>query len=543
MRFLLLVLACASVAHAQPTTPTNATALDSLIARVGTTIEPSEKVYFGLFPDIPLNEFNGATIKALPEGDVQVAMDLRRGGTERRLSPEMALLLARHVVYYEVMRAPSSPAWADRLSGDVRRSGLARLRTEAPTGPPLTIRTRRGDTVRGWVVHADSTYLTLYPADRPFDLWNLEEHAIALSAASIEYIAFSSPILAASLDYAEAATSLTIQAASAFLAYQTESDLGNAVYGGGMAVLAAGVSGGAWAVQERYGAERNAVRGERAAYIRALPQLREAAFLRTLVPLEFTRWHDTLPSADLEWQPFRERAIRPLLHVMISSPLQPAVSGSVRRNAVQTRRGTLVENDIFGSEPSIKSGRAGVDVTLNPIRFIHIGAEAYWNRAEEEQMLEERNTRSPLFLQYENLVLDDTWAVFAGVTLGDGTTRWVKSRLEIGGGVGYVGASVVGAFVASLATSSTLPFADDPGQRYSASESGYVPYGRIAYDFAVTPVTSFSVKLTYAQQPDIVLPEITADVSQGILRWTTTKPEHTYTFSPWSLSFGLRTHL
>jgi hypothetical protein len=296
-------------------------------------------------------------------------------------------------------------------------------------------------------------------------------------------------------------------------------------------------------MQSRFGAERNAIQGQRAAYVRAVPQLQRAALLRSLVPPEFARWRDGLSSSGVDWLPLRERTIRPLLHVMISSPFQPTVSGSVRRNAVQTRRGTLVENDVYGSDPSITSGRAGVDVTLNPVRFVHIGAEAYWNRAEEEETLEERNTRLPLFQQYENLVLDDTWAVFAGLTLGDGTTRWAKSRLEIGGGVAYVGASVVGAFVASLATPTTLPLGDDPGQTYSASESGYVPYGRIAYDFAVTPVSSFSVKLTYAQQPDVVIPEFSADVSQGILRWTTTQPEHTYTFSPLSLSFGLRTHL
>ena len=152
---LLLTLPASGQAQAPPT------AVDSMLARIGSTIDPSEKAYFGLFPEITLSSFVDATLEPLPSGEMQVVIRVPGRTDERRLDAETTTFLARYVVYYEALRAPNVTPDLARVDRNVRLSGLGRHAYDRSSEKPMEVGTRDGQTIRGWLLFADYERLIL----------------------------------------------------------------------------------------------------------------------------------------------------------------------------------------------------------------------------------------------------------------------------------------------------------------------------------------------------------------------------------------------
>ncbi len=546
MRSLLLAfvsLASAWAACAQPVLPANATAVDSMLARIGTTVDGSEKAYFGLFPDVPLSSFDEATLEPMPSGEMHVIIHRPRGDEERRLSPDVALMMSRYVTYYEALRAPGATAALRRIDREMTLAGLGRHAYERSSLRSIEVGTRDGQTIRGWLLFADYERLILHTSDRPLDLWNLDTHTSVVAAPNILRVGRTTSRLRRALPYLEAGVGLAAQRVFAQRAYDGNADLGDAGAAQLSAVVSA-ITAGSFGLLNRQLREKRPTPENVSLMTR---RMAPRAFFAQRSPAEFVAWLSALPAAPLPapLPPEPPRRARWRVHVMAAAPYRAAPDGIVTRNASATLRGRQIDG-LYESVPRTASGRGGGELVVNPIRLVHVGGEMYWNRTLDElpALVVGRDNGDVLNRPTpETLIPETEWAAFAGVSLGDGSARWLRSRIEVSGGVAYRGQRVSSSFPVTLATPEVRTVPPDFVQSYRAEQSGHHPYGRIVYDFFATPVTSLSFKATYVPQSDFVIGAQEAAYTFSGNSWAVDQPEHTYTFSPWSLSFGLRTHL
>ncbi len=540
-----LALLCASTIAAQPALPNGATAVDSMVARVGTTIDPSEKAYFGLFPGVELANFTQATLDPVEGGELVVTIQTAQGSEEKRLSQDVAQTMSRYVAQYEAIRTPNPTPLALRIHREMIVSGLGRHAFEPFEGRPIEVETRAGRRAQGWIVYADDDRLVLYPADRPFDVRKLGENALVFASADLARVQSQSRVPRGLSAPFEVGASLAIQAAGAFLAYQGNADQGDAAIGAGI-VLTSALTATTLGLVDAAARRGTSGRGSRQSQnASTTAPFAERAFFAERTPSELDTWLASLPAVPpMPDAPLVVSARRRFAHVRFDSPYRPTTSSDLTRISTASLNGRDFDVTLDRSSTTVK-GRAGGEIVVSPIALLHVGAEAYWNASDSQSRPESPGSEAGQFRSEdrpEQVTTQPDWAVFGGLSFGGDGSRALQSRVEVSGGVAYRGVEVSSYFPATLAT----PEVSAPEEAftfYSASQSGIYPYARLSYDFFVTPITSLSIKATLVQQPDFVIDAQSADLAFRGNSWATQQPEHTYTFSPLSLSFGLRTHL
>lgn len=534
MRLLLFVIASlagASTGFAQPALARNATAIDSMLARIGPVVDGEEKDYFGLFPDVPLSGFVDATIEPVASGEVQVTIRTARRAEERRLDAQTATLLSRYVAYYEVLRAPNSPSHLSTVERRIELTGLARHQLDSREVGVQSLPLIDGTMARGWLLLIDDEYAVLHDADAPFDLDRLDER---LTAIPLGQLSGTVPLLHGKIGaLIEAGIGLGAQAVLASLAYTRESDVSDPLTAGYTAGGTALVGGGLRLLR-------------RAQIDRAvgLPN----PLLDARVPREVRAWRSTLPvlAPEARQSPSLSVQAGSRIHVMILGAWQPGMGGTVPLDAeaVVGRRQFDLETE---TEPEQINGRVGVDVTLALSPRWHVGAEATVYRWTQSLGLPELSPdigRTVTLDQLaERVSRKPDGALFGGVTLGDGRVGSLTGRIELGAGVAYRSAQAEGAFRATAAQPSPSPFRANTVRSYVHTASTFVPYARLAYDWFATPVTSLALRATWAPGHSLTVPEQRYQVESDFDTWKAVRPEHSFAFSPLTLSFGLRTHL
>ncbi len=527
---LLLVPLLLSVAAGPLAAQVPATAVDSMLARVGTTVDASEKDYFGLFPEVALSSFVDATFEPLPSGEMQVVVRTPRRTDERRLDAETVAYLARYVTHYEALNAPNLPSHLSTVGRRVELSGLARHQLGDQTPSTFSLDRSDGTTVQGWLLLADDEYLLLHDADAPFDLARLDERVTAVPTSELRRI--TTVVKGQRGAFVEAGVGLALQAVASSLSYSRRRDLSDPISAGYALGSASLGSGMFWIL-------RNA-RGTRLAQ-------NPVPLLDARIPSAVQAWRDGLPDAALRSQATAlTPAPRSRVNLMISVPWQAEADGVVRLNAkaIATNREFNIEAE---SAPEQVTGRISIDATVALSRRIHAGAQVTVHHQPEPLGVPMSSTsigRTVIVDQLvERISRNPDGAIFGGITLGGNRVGTLSGRVEIGGGVAYQSASVEGAFRATAAQPRPSPFRGNTVRGYTFSDDALVPFGRIAYDWYVTPVTSFSIIATWAMAHDLVVPEQQIAVEIIDSRWEAVQPEHRITLSTWGLSFGLRTHL
>ncbi len=523
----LLTMLLAPAVHAQAPP----TAVDSMLARVGPIIDGEEKDYFGLFPDVTLSSFVDATIEPVAGGEVQVTIRTARQAEERRLDAQTAMLLSRYVAHYEALHAPNLPSHLSTVERRVELSGLARHQFGDRRIDVVSLPRTDGTMVRGWLLLADDTYAVLHDAEAPFDIAHLDERLTAVPLRDLDgtVVLLHGEVGA----LVEAGIGLGAQVLLASLAYAQGSDVSNP--------LTAGYTAGGTAL---IGGGLRLMRRTQINQAVGLP----APLLGARVAREVRAWRNALPALapQARQSPSLSARARSRIHVMVSTAWQPGTSGAVPLDAeaVVARRRFDLETE---SAPEQVGGRFGVDVTLALSPRWHIGAEATIHQQTQSLDLPERSAEIGRTVTLDQLVERVSQrpggALFGGVTLGNQRVGSLTGRIELGVGVAYRSAQVEGAFRATAAQPSPAPFRANTVLSYTHSASTFVPYARLAYDWYATPVTSLTLRATWAPGHELVVPEQRYRVESGFNTWDAARPEHRFTFSPLTLSFGLRTHV
>lgn len=179
-----------------------AQALPSLFERLGDTIDPYEREYFGLFPG--LEGFTSASL--LVEGDrLRFVVHRSAGAADSsiELSHRQALLLERLVDKYESIlqtypaAEDDTPDDPDRQGFELRfgpllQGGMLRLRRVSENDVPrVTILLRNGETLRGSMLFVRDCMLALRTADGPFSWRSADSGIVMLRISRIEAVTVS----------------------------------------------------------------------------------------------------------------------------------------------------------------------------------------------------------------------------------------------------------------------------------------------------------------------------------------------------------------
>ncbi len=496
-------------------------ALATLTARLGPEITPDEQAYFGLF--YPFRDrFQHATARLDGDAlllDVYMARNGVPADTTYRLDAADAAILAGYVDSYERIFLEGVGAHAAELSTLIRRR-LARP-ASLPEGAlrRVQVTTQDGQLREGGLLYASETYWALWPGRAPYT-WQQSNRVTWIPAAQI--VAVHVPGLSTGLRLGEAALQVGAQIAAA-------------------APGALGLD-----------------RGVQGPLLTGLSTAAVLTALRLRPSGGTSRMAANLPAG---MPPLFERAAPPeFLALLRAQPaFSPASSGArrSRRSYVDVTLGTSYALGSSGGAYDTRSTASGsdfsagprtyaeadrmtlrpsslhLDVQVNPMPFLYVGVEG-------------RRFRDTYTPEYgESITGLRTGGVYGGIQLAGTSPVLSGHSLALGGGYEVIDARLQGSFYTTLALQQGKPQPaqmDEIVYTYEAPARVKRPFVRLAYEYALTDLTSFFAKADLATTATVSQPRRTFESSYLGNTFTTERPAHDLRLIGQTIVVGTRLH-